>query len=160
VGLDYPSPSTFNFLSERWGLDPFLAKTLTVLVHRANSAAQRLKTLAEIPAHILSRLEFLRKNSSATGLNYDAHTLFLPGITQLQFQKTSKAEQRFWERHSISCFEKPPPRCTPPRVGSEPPWRTAKSPFKFFGDQNAPLPGPFREPIKFRYFEHTPDCSK
>ena len=103
--------------------------------------------------------------TSATGLNYDAHTLFLPGITQLQFKKTSKAEKRFWERHSTSWFKKPP-RCTPPPA--KPPWWIPKSPFEFFSDTNpfresirfryTPLPGPWREPVKLRYFEHTPDC--
>jgi hypothetical protein len=28
----------------------------------------------------------------------------------------------------------------------------------FLGDPNTPLPGPWREPIKFRYFAHTPNC--
>ena len=46
----------------------------------------------------------------------------------------------------------------PPRVDSEPRWRTSTPTFEFFSDLNTPLPGPFREPIKFRYFEHTPNC--
>ena len=32
------------------------------------------------------------------------------------------------------------------------------SPFDFFGDTNTPLPGPWCEPIRFRYFAHTPNC--
>ena len=28
----------------------------------------------------------------------------------------------------------------------------------FLGYPNTPLPGPRREPVKFRYFAHTPDC--
>jgi hypothetical protein len=133
----------FHFLLESqpqpaWGPE-------RVLIDRADLAAPRLQTLAEIPSPDDSQLEFLRR--------------------------TSKAEQRFWERHSTSWF-KPAPRCTPPPF-VEPPWWTPKSPFEFFSDTNTPLPGPFREPvqfrytpppgpwrepIKFRYFEHTPGC--
>jgi hypothetical protein len=29
----------------------------------------------------------------------------------------------------------------------------------FLGDPNTPFPGPWREPSKFRYFAHTPNCS-
>jgi hypothetical protein len=46
----------------------------------------------------------------------------------------------------------------PPRVDSEPRWRTSTPTFEFFIDLNTPLPSPFREPIKFCYFDHTPDC--
>jgi hypothetical protein len=33
-----------------------------------------------------------------------------------------------------------------------------QGPDYFLGDPNTPLPGPYREPIRFRYFAHTPDC--
>jgi hypothetical protein len=45
-GFDYQSPS----LSEEWGLDPFLAKTLTVLVDRAEQTAKQLQVTAQIPS--------------------------------------------------------------------------------------------------------------
>jgi hypothetical protein len=80
------------------------------------------------------------------------------GLTQLQFlKKESKAERKFWERY---CPQKSVPRRTapPPRVDSEAPWPTPKSPFKFFGDIGTSLPGPWREPIKFSYFSYKPNC--
>lgn len=46
----------------------------------------------------------------------------------------------------------------PTRPDRTPLWRTSTSTFEFFGDLNTPLPGPWQEPIEFRYFNHAADC--
>jgi hypothetical protein len=45
-----------------------------------------------------------------------------------------------------------------PRADRTPLFRTSTSTFEFFSDLNTPLPGPWSEPIQFRYFRHTADC--